>query len=86
MTYPYGMDIKKNNKKNYCASILASQSLSSVLSFEVSVVTCWGGSRNVGAASASTGASGTGGNTSASLGESKVEVIGSFIGASGSMV
>jgi hypothetical protein len=77
---------KKKNKKNYCASILASQSLSSVLSLEVSGVTCLGGSGNVVAASASTGASGIVGNASSSLGESKVEVIGAFIGASGSMV
>ena len=47
----------KKNEKNYCASILASQSLS-LLSFDVSAVTCWGGSGIVGNASDSVGGSG----------------------------
>jgi len=52
--------LKKNKlKKNYCTSILASQSFSSS-SFVVSVVTCLGGSGNVADTSDSIGGSGVG--------------------------
>ena len=64
----------KNRLKNYCASILASQSLS-LLSFEVSDVTCWGGCGIANVTSESVGGSGIGRASVAMGSDSKTTLL-----------